>query len=136
MHANLLLKCIFALVVGGLAGSRPVESQEQTPMPTSTYPNTEEGLRQPLREARATAKRGDKQKVASFVKNTEFPNYEGVYGLLPPNRAFSARTLSQGEATLESPDLSSVLERAMRIGRCNSECDERTRAARKSVHAE
>jgi len=76
MRANLLLKCIFALVVGGLAGSRPVEPQGQTPMPSPTYPNTEEGLRQLLQEVRATAKSGDKEKVARFVTDMQIPNYE------------------------------------------------------------
>jgi TonB family protein len=70
---------MFTLFVGWLAGSISVESQEPNQMPTPTYPNTEEGLRQLLQEVRATAKSGDEKKVAGFVKDMEIPNYEAWF---------------------------------------------------------
>lgn len=67
---------MFTLVVVGIAASRQAQSQERGPMPTSVYPNTEEGLRQLLQEVRATAKSGVQGKVAAFVKEMEIPDYE------------------------------------------------------------
>jgi hypothetical protein len=67
---------MFTLLAGGLARSRPIESEEPTQMATPTYANTEEGLRQLLQEVRATAKSGDEEKMAGFVKDMEIPNYE------------------------------------------------------------
>jgi TonB family protein len=60
----------------GKAGPRPaVRRLLQAPAAT-TYPNTEDGLRQLLQDVCAAAKSGDEKKVAEFVKDMEIPNYE------------------------------------------------------------
>jgi TonB family protein len=80
MQTRYIVKSMFILSTVWISASTSIRPQEN-PMPSpphatvaSTYANTTEGLQQLLQHVRAAAKRGDTEKVETFVKNTEIPN--------------------------------------------------------------
>jgi len=114
MQISHLLNYAFALLAVSLSAPHPAHSQEKTApspaqaVPASAYPNTAEGLRQLLQDARAAAKSGDKQKVAAFVKDMEIPNCEAwLYKMYAPDKAESwlglceAKTLGPNEKSMQ-----------------------------------
>jgi TonB family protein len=105
-----------AVVIGlFLLFARPIHSQQTTAavpsqsiVDPSTYPNSPQGLRLLLLDVLVAARSGDSQKVASFLKEMEIPDFQNWFTKTYGNEKGNSwaepygKQLSQSEADMQS----------------------------------
>ncbi len=114
MRTTLPMRFLFVLSALWLSAASLVHPQELPAPPTlpsvaaSTYSDTTDGLRDLLQDVRVAAKKGDKEKVATFLKGMEIPDCDAwLHKMYESDKADSwmslcdAKTLASNEKSME-----------------------------------
>lgn len=89
---------VIALAITRVSSAQD-NSKASSSAPSAAYPNTVDGLNRLLQDVRDAAKRGDKEKVAAFLKNMEIPNCDAwLHEMYPSDKADSWMDLCKPES--------------------------------------
>lgn len=114
MPTKLPMRFLFVLSALWLSAASLLRPQELPAPPTlpsvvaSSYSDTTDGLRNLLQDVRMAAKKGDKEKVAAFLKEMEIPDCDTwLHKMYEPDKADSwmglcdAKTLASNESSMQ-----------------------------------